>query len=64
MSDTIYYPLTSPQLSIWYTDRMYSGTSISNVAGTLRIKEKVDIEVLDKAINYYIKNNDGIRLRI
>ena len=63
MSDTI-YPLTSPQLSIWYTDRMYSGTSISNVAGTLRIKEKVDIEVLDKAINYYIKNNDGIRLRI
>ncbi len=37
MSDTIYYPLTSPQKSIWYTERMYSGTSISNVAGTLRI---------------------------
>jgi len=64
MSNTIYYPLTSPQLSIWYTDRMYSGTSISNVAGTLRIKEAIDISILEKAINYYIQNNDGMRLRI
>ena len=64
MSDTIYYPLTSPQKSIWYTERMYSGTSISNVAGTLRIKDKVDVEILDKAINLFIKNNDGMRLRI
>jgi hypothetical protein len=60
----IYYPLTSPQLSIWYTERMYPGTSISNVAGSLRIKDKVDIELLDKAINLFIKNNDGMRLRI
>jgi len=64
MTDTIYYPLTSPQLSIWYTERMYPGTSISNIAGSLRIKGKVDLEILDKAINLFIKNNDGIRLRI
>jgi len=43
---------------------MYSGTSISNVAGTLRIKEKVDIQILKQAINLYIKNNDGVRIRI
>ncbi len=64
MKDSIYYPLTSPQLSIWYTERMYPNTSISNVAGTLRIKEAVDIDLLDKAINLFIKNNDGMRLRI
>ncbi len=64
MSDTIYYPLTSPQLSIWYTERMYPDTSISNVAGTLRIKDTVDLSIMEKAINYYIRNNDGIRLRI
>lgn len=64
MNDIIYYPLTSPQLSIWYTDRMYPNTSISNVAGTLRIKEAVDIDLSDKAINLFIKNNDGMRLRI
>ncbi|MGI6085315.1 MAG: amino acid adenylation domain-containing protein [Acetivibrionales bacterium] len=64
MKDTIYYPLTSPQLSIWYTEKMYPNTSISNVAGTLRIKDTVDIGCLEKAINLFIKNNDGIRLRI
>lgn len=64
MSDTIYYPLTSPQLSIWYTERMYPNTSISNVAGTLRIKEAIDLSILEKAINCYIKNNDGMRLKI
>lgn len=64
MKDTIYYPLTSPQVSIWYTEKMYPNTSISNVAGTLRIKDNVDIKYLEKAINLFIKNNDGIRLRL
>lgn len=58
-----FFPLTSPQLSIWYTERMYSGTSVSNVAGTLRIKDNVDFELLEKAIQLFIKNNEGIRLR-
>jgi hypothetical protein len=43
---------------------MYPDTSISNVAGTLRIKDTVDLSIMEKAINYYIRNNDGIRLRI
>lgn len=63
MSRKSFHPLTSPQLSIWYTERMYTGTSISNVAGTLRIKENVDFILLEKAIQLFIKNNDGIRLR-
>ena len=63
MSQKIFYPLTSPQLSIWYTEQMFPGTSISNVAGTLRIQENVDFNLLEKAIQLFIKNNDGIRLR-
>ncbi len=64
MSQKVYYPLTSPQLSIWYTEQMFSGTSISNVAGTLRIQENVDFVLLEKAIQLFIQNNDGIRLRL
>ncbi len=64
MQDITYYPLTSPQLSIWYTDKMYPHTSISNVAGTLKIKEKVDFNLFTQAINLFIKNNEGIRLRL
>ena len=64
MLQKTYYPLTSPQMSIWYTEKMFPGTSISNVAGTLRIQENVDFNLLEKAIQLFIKNNDGIRLRM
>ena len=64
MTEKIYYPLTSPQLSIWYTEKMYPGTSISNIAGTLRIKEAINFSLMEHAINLFIKNNDGIRLHI
>lgn len=64
MSDIKTYPLTSPQLSIWFTEKMYPGTSISNVAGTLRIKDNICYSLLEKALNCLIKNNEGLRLRI
>ncbi len=64
MPERIFYPLTSPQMSIWYTERMYPDTSISNVSGTLRITEKIQYDFLERAIQLFIKNNDGIRLRI
>ncbi|WP_373000593.1 hypothetical protein [Lutispora sp.] len=39
MSSSIkYYPLTHPQKAIWYTEKLHPGTSIGNIAGTLRFK--------------------------
>lgn len=64
MSDFKYYPLTHPQKSIWYTEKMFPNTSISNVAGTARIKGTVDIDLFEKAINLLIKKNDAFRIRI
>ncbi len=58
------YPLTHPQKSIWNTEKFYPNTSIGNVAGTLRIKGSINIDLLERAINLFIKNNDGLRLRI
>jgi len=58
------YPLTHPQQGIWYTEKMYPGTSIGNVVGTVRIKDAVNIKLLEKAINVVLKKNDSIRLRI
>ncbi len=56
------YRLTIPQESIWLTDKFYESTSISNVGGTLLIHQKVDFDLLDKAINIFIKKNEGMRL--
>jgi amino acid adenylation domain-containing protein len=65
MLERDFYPLTSPQFSIWYTEKMYAGTSISNISGTIRIKEdNINYGFLEKALKLYIKNNESIRLRI
>lgn len=64
MNEFEYYPLTHPQMSIWYTEKMFPNTSISNVAGTARIKGIVDFDLLEKAINLFIEKNDSFRIRI
>lgn len=58
-----YYPLTHPQKSIWYTEKLYPGTSIGTISATLRLKDDVDYSILEKAINIFIEKNDGTRLR-
>lgn len=63
-SSRTYYPLTHPQKAMWFTEKLHLHTSIGNIAGTLRIKEKVDYPLLEKAINAFIKKNDSMRLRI
>lgn len=64
MNNYEYFPLTHPQKSIWYMEKMFPGTSISNVAGTARIKGIVDLDLFEKAINLLIEKNDSFRIRI
>lgn len=64
MKNLEYYNLTIPQKSIWQTEQFYKNTSITNVSGTGRIKEKIDFDLLEKAINIVVKQNDALRIRI
>jgi hypothetical protein len=57
------YPLSHPQKGVWYREKIYKGSSINNVAGTLRIEGDIDYALLEKAINHVIEKNDAIRLR-
>ena len=58
------YELTSSQKAILSTEQFYSGTSICNIGGTLLFKEKVDFDLLEQAINIFIKKNDGTRIQL
>jgi len=57
-----YYPLTHPQLGIWYTEKLYPGTSIGNIAGTLKLKGNIDYSLLKRAVHIYAENTDALRL--
>ncbi len=58
------YNLTHPQLAIWYTEKVHPGTNFANIAEVVRIKEGIDRNLLERAINHVIQSNDGLRLRI
>ena len=55
------YELTDQQKNVWNSEMFYSGTNINNIGGYLLIKEKVDLKLLEKAANLYVKNNEAIR---
>lgn len=58
------YSLTHPQKRIWYLEQIYPQTSMHNLGGAVNVKGKLEVQALKKAINTFIENHDGIRLRI
>ncbi|MFC2146102.1 amino acid adenylation domain-containing protein [Acidobacteriota bacterium] len=58
------YPLTHPQKRIYYTEKVYPGTSCNTVAFTVRWGKIPDKELLETAVNTIISRNEGLRLRI
>jgi amino acid adenylation domain-containing protein/thioester reductase-like protein len=64
MIENKFYPLTHPQQRIWYTEKLHPGTSMWNNAGTLKIKGPLNLDLIVKSINLFIKNNEAMRIRI
>lgn len=59
-----YYPLTQPQKSIWFTEKVFPGTSLGNIVGSIKTKNRLDFSVVEKAFNIVVEKNEGMRLRI
>ena len=49
------YPLTYPQKSIWYLEKLYPDTGIGNIAATLRIDEPVDYALMNQGVNLMLR---------
>lgn len=57
------YPLTIPQENIWNLQKFYSDSSISNISGLLVFDKRKNLDLLKEAVNVFIRNQDGIRMR-
>lgn len=57
------YSLTTPQKNIWNLQKFYSDSSISNISGMLTFDKLLDTDMLEKAVNIFVKEQNGIRLR-
>lgn len=58
------YDLTAPQKSILLTEQYFKGSCVNNVCGTAIIDEKIDFDLLEKAVNLVVKNNSSFRIRL
>ena len=59
-----FYPLTHAQKRIWYTEKMYPGTSVNNVVSTNLHDQPLRSEFLIKAIQNVIESHDALRLQL
>lgn len=57
------YQLTNPQKSIWYTEQFFNKTPINNICSYAVVHEVLDFDILKKAINLMVKQNDAFRLQ-
>lgn len=57
------YPLTHPQKSIWYTDRLHPGTCIGTISATLKIGKRLDPRIMECAVNQVLSANAAYHLR-
>lgn len=58
------YPLSHAQRRIFYTEILFPDTACNNVCFSVRYQEILDKQLLEKAINYTIRNNNALRLRL
>ncbi|MEW4973244.1 surfactin non-ribosomal peptide synthetase SrfAA, partial [Bacillus stercoris] len=61
-----FYPLTDAQKRIWYTEKFYPHTSISNLAGIGKLvsADAIDYVLVGQAIQEFIRRNESMRLRL
>lgn len=64
MVEENFFYLTHAQKRIFQMEQFYNGTSIANIGGTLFIKENIDFDIWEIAINKFIEMNDSFRTRI
>ena len=55
------FNLTEPQKAILSTEQFFPNTSINNISGRVVINSKIDVKLLEKAINIFVEKNRNIR---
>ena len=58
------YNLTTPQNSILLTEQYYAGSNINNIGGSIFFEEKLDFDLLEKAINLVTKHNPSFQIKL
>ncbi|KXZ23340.1 non-ribosomal peptide synthetase, partial [Bacillus nakamurai] len=61
-----FYPLTNAQKRIWYTEKFYPNTSISNLAGFGKLisEDGVHAALVESAIQEFVRRHESMRIKL
>jgi len=59
-----HYPLSSPQIDIWFDQILHPDVPLYNIGGYVRIEGTIDPAIFEKALNQVIEENDALRIII
>lgn len=62
--EPVVYRLSHPQKRIWYTEQLYPYTCVNHIGGCVRVKGRLDFNVLETAIHSVIQSHEGLRLQL
>jgi NRPS condensation-like uncharacterized protein/acyl carrier protein len=57
-------PVSMNQLQVWYVEELFTDTKMHNLSTSLRIKWKVNPDILERAVHYFLKRHDALRTAI
>ncbi|OPD42520.1 non-ribosomal peptide synthetase, partial [Bacillus amyloliquefaciens] len=63
MKNTV-YSLTHAQRRVWFTELLEPGTSICNLAACVKFRGNIDFDVLRRALDFSILQNDSLRFQL
>ena len=58
------FSLTEPQKAIFNTEQFFPNTSINNISGRVIIHSKINVKLLEKAINIFVQKTNNIRYQL
>jgi len=59
-----HYPLSSPQLDIWFDQLLHPDVPLYNTGGYVRIHGEINPSLFEQALNHVIATNDALRTRL
>ncbi|MEK8018016.1 MAG: amino acid adenylation domain-containing protein, partial [Candidatus Parabeggiatoa sp.] len=59
-----HYPLSSPQLDIWFDQILHPDVPLYNIGGYGRIEGPINPTLFEKALNQVIEENDALRIML
>lgn len=54
-------PLSSAQLRLWFLEQLEPGTTLYNIPAAVRLRGKLDIKALQKALNEIVRRHEALR---